>query len=124
MFMEKIEIRSLEVWARVGVPEEERKNLQRLLLDVEVLPQESFAGMRDSIERTVDYAAMTEDLTDFCAKTPRKLIETLAFECAERIVESYPAKEARVRVKKFILPSTEYVAVESVALKISNPISL
>lgn len=109
----RIEIQGLEVYANVGVPEQERATPQRLLLDVELELGVSFSAMEDCVERTVDYDCLSKDLSEFVAERPRKLIETLAFECANWMTKKHPVVRAKVRVRKFILPETEFVAVVS-----------
>jgi len=108
-----IEVWGLEVFARVGVPDEERANPQRLLLDMELDVNLPFSAMEDDVEKTVDYACLSTELTELAAEQPRKLIETLAFDCANWVMQKYPVIRVRVRVRKFILPETEFVAVVS-----------
>jgi dihydroneopterin aldolase len=106
-----IEIQGLEVFSFIGVPDEERAVEQRLLLDVTMEAKEDFRELEDSIARTVDYHAVAIGLTSLAAARPRKLIETLAQEAAAWIVENHSVCSATVRVRKFILPQTEWVAV-------------
>ena len=106
-----IEIHALEVFCHIGVPEEERAMKQRLLLDIEIIPQCLFYEIGDELEKTVDYAKVAEELVALAEERPRKLIETLADECARWILEHHLAKRVQVRVRKFILPNAEWVAV-------------
>ncbi len=108
---ELISVRSLEVFAHIGVPSCERATPQKLLLDIEIEPSKSFVAMADQIEETVDYYQATRDLIALAAERPRKLIETLAADCAQWILAHYPANRVSVRVRKFILPDTQWVGV-------------
>ncbi len=107
---QKIEIQGLEVFARIGVPEAERSAPQRLLIDVEMEASEDFAAMGDQISRTVDYHKVAIELAESAGARPRQLIETLSSDLANWILENHPVKKVRVRVRKFILPDTEYVS--------------
>lgn len=110
---EFIEIKGLEVACHIGVPDEERQSAQRLLLDFNLIPLNAFSQMKDNLDATVDYDALTRDVKQFCTSHSCKLIETLADEITSYIIAKYPLSSVSLRVKKFILPDTEYVAVHS-----------
>lgn len=109
--MNVILIQGLEVFARVGVPEEERARPQRLLVNAVVEPLIAFDELGDEIARTVDYDAASRRLAEIAAERPRKLIETLASEMAGALIGEFPARRAEIEIRKFILPQTEHVAV-------------
>ena len=108
--MERVEICGLEVHARIGVSEDERGAPQRLLIDMEIEPTAGFDCMQDDILRTVDYHAVSREILELVAAKPRRLIETLCHECAALVLARHPAAKVRVRIRKFVLPDTEYVA--------------
>lgn len=109
--MSTILIQKLEVFARIGVPDEERATAQRLLVNAAIEPLMPFHELEDEITHTVDYDAACRRLVELAAERPRKLIETLAAEMAKTLTTEFPARRAEVEVRKFILPNTEYVAV-------------
>ncbi|MDD5199938.1 MAG: dihydroneopterin aldolase [Terrimicrobiaceae bacterium] len=106
-----IEVRGLKVEARIGVPDAERAEPQRLLVDLRLRPLRGFSQMPDSIEATVDYFAVAQRVAALSAERPRRLIETLADEIAAAVLREFPARRVEVTVRKFILPDTEFVAV-------------
>jgi 7,8-dihydroneopterin aldolase/epimerase/oxygenase len=108
---ECIIIRSLELQCHIGVPPEERSQKQTLLLDLELQPLCDFVRMEDEIERTVDYAKLANELVDLAASRPRKLIETLASDLAMWTFRHHPVVALTLRIRKFILPNTEFVGV-------------
>ena len=61
----KISIVDLEVFYRVGVPDEERTLPQRLLLTIEMESDFSAAAKTDSIADTIDYFAVSQQLLKF-----------------------------------------------------------
>ena len=63
--MSKISIVDLEVFYRVGVPEAERAQPQRLLLTVEMDLDFSKAAKSDGIADTIDYFAVSQRLLKF-----------------------------------------------------------
>lgn len=104
-----IRIHGLEVQARIGVPDEERAQPQKLVLDVVL--EGDFRGIRDHISRTTDYAAAAEWLREECARREVQLIETLAEDLAFGLLEQFPRVAAAVvEIRKFVLPQTRCVS--------------
>lgn len=106
-----IRISELEVYYRVGVPEEERATPQRLLISVEMNVAAEQAAVSDDVGDTVDYHAVSQRLLAFGEGKSWKLLERLTSEIAAMILASYSAVSVSVEVKKFILPEARYVAV-------------
>jgi len=109
--MDKITIRDLEVFYRVGVPVEERAKPQRLLLTVEMFHDFSGAAQTDDVTQTIDYDAVCGRLIRFGDASSWKLIETLAADLAETILQEFGATTVSVEVKKFVIPQARYVSV-------------
>lgn len=108
---DRIEIRRLQVRCHIGVPDEERSAPQVLLVSATMVPGQGFDGLGDEISRTVDYHAVALDIRQLAENRPRRLIETLALEIAEHLLQSRPLRMVRVTIEKHILPETECVAV-------------
>lgn len=108
----KISIVDLEVFYRVGVPDEERARLQRLLLTVEMQFDFSAAAKTDSISDTIDYFAVSQRLLKFGEGKSWKLIEKLAADIYETILREFKPRRISVEVKKFAVPQARYVSVQ------------
>jgi 7,8-dihydroneopterin aldolase/epimerase/oxygenase len=104
-------IEDLEVHYRVGVPDSERAEPQRLLLCLEIDHDFTEAAATDDVRRTIDYYAVTRRLLGFGEGRSWRLIEKVAVDLAELVLEEYHAAAVRVTVKKFILPEARHVAV-------------
>lgn len=107
--MPKISIVDLEVFYRVGVPDEERAQPQRLLLTVEMnlaSPTKS-----DNIIHTIDYFTVSQHLLMFGDGHSWKLIETLAADIADLILFEFKPESVTVEVKKFSIPEARHVSV-------------
>ena len=105
-----IRINGLEVQARVGVPDEERAQPQKLVLDVVL--ESDFRGLGDDIARTTDYAAVADWLRAECARREVRLVETLAEDLAAGLLEKFIRIDAAtLEIRKFILPQTRNVSV-------------
>lgn len=109
--MDKITITDLEVLYRVGVPDSERAQPQRLLLTVEMTHDFTAAIERDCVDKTIDYFAVSRFLVQFGEGRNWKLIETLAAHIAEEILTRFQPASVTVEVKKFIIPQTQHVSV-------------
>jgi FolB domain-containing protein len=107
----KISIVDLEVFYRVGVPDEERAKPQRLLLTIEMDFDFSKAAKTDSIAGTIDYFAVSQRLLQFGDGQSWKLIEKLAADIADLILTGFRPKAVSVEVKKFVIPQARYVSV-------------
>lgn len=106
-----IGIQGLEVRAKVGVLEEERAVPQRLLMDLRFSSRTQPNELNDDLTQTVDYNRVSLRIAEMVAERPRKLIETLADEIAEKLLKEFSLSWIELTVKKFILPNTEWVAV-------------
>ena len=107
----KISIVDLEVFYRVGVPDEERATPQRLLLTIEMEDDFSTAARTDSITDTIDYFAVSQRLLKFGEGKRWKLIEKLAADIYEMILCEFGPQSVSVEVKKFPIPQARHVSV-------------
>ena len=109
--MDVIHIHDLEVFYRVGVPDEERAHPQRLLLDIQLHLDFRPAAGADDLTKTINYFAVTQQLLKFGEGRQWKLIEKLAEDIASTLLTTYRPNSVRVEVKKFIIPQTRYISV-------------
>ena len=107
----KISIVDLEVFYRVGVPDSERAQPQRLLLTVEMESDFALAAKTDSIADTIDYFTVSQRLLKFGEGQSWKLIEKLAADIADAILSEFKPQGVTVEVKKFIIPQARHVSV-------------
>jgi FolB domain-containing protein len=109
--MDKITICDLEVFYCVGVPDEERATPQRLLITIEMEHDCSAAAAGDDLGETIDYFAVSQRVLRFGEGTHWKLIETLAVDLAQMVVEEFNPGRVTVEVKKFVIPQARFVSV-------------
>ena len=93
----KIELRGLELFGHHGVGEDERERGQMFLYDVEL--EVGARGASDRIEDAVDYRQVAAAVREV-AERPHHLLESLATELAETLVERFAVERATVRVRK------------------------
>jgi 7,8-dihydroneopterin aldolase/epimerase/oxygenase len=107
-------ISELEVFYCVGVPDAERAKPQRLLLSLEIGYDVSKAAATDDLRSTIDYYTVCQRLLSFGEGREWKLIEALATDIADMVLEEFSAARVQVEVRKFIIPQTSFVAVRLV----------
>ena len=107
-----IVIDQLELSARIGVPEQERAQPQRLTATVTLQPQHDFSAFEDRIENTVDYHRVCLAIQALAAEKSRRLLETLAEDIARMLLHDFSLVAVEVELRKFILRDTNFVAVK------------
>jgi dihydroneopterin aldolase len=109
--MDRIIIKDLEVFYRVGVTGQERGEAQRLLLTVEVENSLDTAARTDDLAATIDYAAVAQRLLGLGEGREWKLIESVAAEAGETVLREFGGDAVAVEVKKFVIPQAAHVSV-------------
>jgi dihydroneopterin aldolase len=110
---EWIEIRDLAVQGRIGVPESERIDPQKLLVSLRFQIETSFAALNDQLAKTIDYASVALEVDRIVGTSGAHLIEKLVLELGEALMARFPMKRLEIELKKFILPNAWYVSVKS-----------
>jgi 7,8-dihydroneopterin aldolase/epimerase/oxygenase len=106
-----IAIRDLEVFFCVGVSDEERSKPQRLLITLEMTHDFSACVTDDDLRDTIDYFAVTQRVLRLGEGAHWKLIETLALDVAQMVLDEFQPKRVTVEVKKFIISQAQFVSV-------------
>lgn len=106
-----IHVEQLDVFARIGVTDNERAVPQRLSVSMTIWPRTGFDEANDEIANTVDYSAVCAASRDFVEVRSGRLIETLARNLAEEILVRFPIRRITIQIRKFVVPNTKYVSV-------------
>ena len=109
-FCDEIHIEQLEVSARVGVPEQERANPQRLIVSISFWPYQEIRDVADNIDQTVNYSVVAEETKSFVQDQSVNLIETLADRLAAYLLKTFPIQKVTVELRKFPLQDAKYVS--------------
>ncbi len=84
-----------------GVLDEEKSIGQKFIIDVEIQTELRTAGLSDNVKSTVSYADVYDDIKYFVEVERFNLIEALAENIANRILQKYEKiSSVMVRVKK------------------------
>ena len=110
-FPDKIHIEQLDVFTRIGVPEQERANPQKLTVSISYWPYQEARDVADHIERAVNYSAVAEETKNFVRDQSVSLIETLADRLASHLLKRFPIQKLTIELRKFALQDAKYVSV-------------
>ncbi len=84
--MGRIALHALEVWAHHGVELDEQRRGQPFVVHVTLDLDLAAAAASDDLDDTVDYAALSEEVTDAAREPRADLIETVAHRIADRVL--------------------------------------
>jgi dihydroneopterin aldolase len=108
-----IEIQELEVKGKIGVPENERENPQKLLISVRFQIETAFAALNDELEKTIDYAGVAAEVEKIVETSKAHLIEKLVSDIGDALMTRFRMQRLEIELRKFILPNARYVCVRS-----------
>lgn len=112
--MDTIWLMGVECKAHLGVPDAERKNLQKVLLDIGLeLPLDD-AECSDDVQDTVDYAAVEKEARRIAESGEYRLAERLAYVVAQSVLNiDRRIRKAIIAVHKnpSVMPGTREVVV-------------
>ena len=109
--LDKIHIEKLDVFTRIGVPEEERGNPQKLTVNISLWPYQQTGDLADHIERAINYSTVAEETKNFVRDQCVNLVETLADRLAIHLLKSFRVQKVSIELRKFALQDAKYVAV-------------
>lgn len=98
--MDRIELTGMSFHGRHGVRDAERAQAQEFRVDVELEADLDVAGRSDRLEDTVDYTRVRAAARDVIEGPSRKLLESLAADIAQRVLELTRVEAVAVRVTK------------------------
>jgi dihydroneopterin aldolase len=95
-----IELHGIELHAFHGVLDDERRDGQRFLVDLDLEVDDETAAATDAIEDAVDYRDVVATVVAVSDGRAYNLLEAFASALADALLERFPLTRARVRVRK------------------------
>lgn len=109
---DKVIIKGLKLKCSLGITEKERAKKQEIIADIEILHDTKKAAYTDDIRYAINYSDAAK-LTKALAEKEYKLIETLAEEIANVLLQNFLVMEVKVLIKKpYAIKEADYAAVE------------
>jgi dihydroneopterin aldolase len=118
--LDKITIEGIDVLGHHGVDEAERKVGHRVIVDVDMWLDLSEAVAADDIQKTVNYEKACALIERVAGQEEFLLLESLASEIGDRLLESFDVEEVAVRVRKASLPIATRVTAVTVEIRKSR----
>lgn len=98
--MDIVYVRDLQVDTIIGIYDWERQVRQTVSLDLEMAFDIRNAAASDSIEDTLDYKAVSKRLIAFIQGSEFQLIERMAEQCAQIVLNEFSVPWLRLRLSK------------------------
>ena len=98
--MDRIILSGMVFYGYHGVSTEERTQGQRFIVDLEVEADTRRAGTSDDISDAINYAAVHQAVKEVVEGPPKRLLEAVAEEVAQRVLSLFSGDAVRVRVTK------------------------
>ena len=93
-------VKGLTVEAVIGVYEWERAITQPLLIDIAFETDISKAAVSDEVNDALNYKAVCDDVSEWCQAIKAKLLEHLAGQIADKLLEKYNCHKITLSVAK------------------------
>ena len=106
-------VRDLELMALIGIYEHEKRDPQRVIVNIDLSVKEGEGPKDDDISHVVSYEIVVKKVEAIIAEGHTNLVETLCEKIAASCLRDKRVVAARVRVEKpDIIPNARSVGVE------------
>ncbi|WP_201594469.1 dihydroneopterin aldolase [Psychrobacter vallis] len=93
-------IKGLKIEAVIGVYEWERAITQPLLIDIALETDIGQAAISDNVDDALNYKAVCDDVSEWCQAIKAKLLEHLAGQIADKLLEKYATHKVTLSIAK------------------------
>lgn len=112
MTLDRLTLKGILCRCRIGVTEEERRDPQKIELDIDLWADLEEAGRTGNLARTIDYRQVCDEARGLLESGSYHLVEAAAKDVVDRMLSRFQVHKACVRVRKFVLQKVDYVEVE------------
>ncbi len=109
---DRLALADVRCMCHIGVTDEERRERQRLSVDVELYADLEEAGRSGDLARTIDYRQVCEAVRGLLESGRFHLVEAAASGVLQLLLARFPIRRAVVRVRKFVLPDVGHVEIQ------------
>ena len=97
---DQIQIKDLRLRTIIGINDEERRNLQEVLINITLYADTRPAGLSDDIADAVNYRTITKSVIRLVENSSFYLVEKMVAEIADLCLENQQVERVRVSVEK------------------------
>jgi dihydroneopterin aldolase len=112
MTIDRLSLKGILCSCHIGVTEEERRDPQKIEVDVDLWTDLEEAGRTGDLGKTIDYRQVCEEVRGRLESGSFHLVEAAAKSVVDLMLGRFPVRRARVRVRKFVLHQVQYVEVQ------------
>ena len=98
--MDIVFIQGLKIDTVIGIYDWERKIRQELVFDIEMSSNNALAAESDDIDQAVNYHAVCDRLSEFVSASEFQLVEALAEEVCQIILNEFSVHWVRLKLNK------------------------
>lgn len=97
---DQIQIKDLRLRTIIGINDDERRNLQEVLINITLYADTRPAGLSDNIADAVNYRTMTKRVIALVENSSFYLVEKMVAEIADLCLENPQVERVQVSVEK------------------------
>lgn len=97
---DRITLSGIKLFPCIGTTTEERSKPQLCEADLTVRDIFEGAAAQDSLESSIDYVRLLQKVQEIAGKGEYSLVETLAYRIVRAVLQDFPVKSARIRIRK------------------------
>jgi FolB domain-containing protein len=97
---DQIQIKDLRLRTIIGINDEERRNLQEVLINITLYADMRRAGLSDDITDAVNYRTITKGVIALVEDSSFYLVEKMVAEIADLCLKNQQVEQVRVSVEK------------------------
>ena len=109
---DRLALSGIRCECHIGVTEEERRERQRIEVDLDLYADLENAGKTGELRLTIDYREVCEAVRGLLEGGTFHLVEAAARGVLDLVLARFPVTRAVVRVRKFVLPQVGHVEVQ------------
>ncbi len=112
---DRITLAGVRIFPRIGTTPEERSNPQECELDLTIWGNFESAADTDSLDKSIDYCRVLEEVQEIAGAREYALVESLGYSISRTVLLKFPAKRVNVKLRKrpvVLLDQIEYIEIE------------
>jgi 7,8-dihydroneopterin aldolase/epimerase/oxygenase len=105
----------VRIYPRIGTTPEERSNPQECEVDLTIWCNFEAAAATDSIDNSIDYCRILEEVQGIARAREYALVETLGYGISRTILQKFPVNRVNVKLRKqpaVLLDQIEFIEIE------------
>jgi 7,8-dihydroneopterin aldolase/epimerase/oxygenase len=112
---DRITLAGIRIYPRIGTTTEERANPQECEVDLTIRGNFEAAAATDSLNKSIDYCRVLEEVQGIAGAREYALVETLVYGISHAILQKFPVNHVNVKLRKrpaILLDQIEYIEIE------------